>query len=208
MALTNTTLAAACGANDTILKLTSTSGYPAVGAIAGANNTRVQVDGEYMYHVRTIASGVIEVRSRGADGTLAFAHDLLSPVSMGVPSDFALTPNGAVAPRPPFVDEVVTYGQDGAIAIPNHDQTILLNKATAAALTLAAPTVGQNGLKLTFVNQTAAAHVITATSLLADAVTGSPHTTATFAAFKGSSLTLKAANGLWSVVAAVVCPIT
>lgn len=207
-ALTNTTLAADAAASDTILKLTSTSGYPAAGNIIGNNNNLMQINGEQMYFVELIASGTVRVRNRGSNGTLAVAHDILSSVSMGAPADFPADPAGASNPRPPYVDEIVHYGEDGAIAVPNKNSTILLNKATAGAFTLAAPTLGQNGVKLTIINETAAAHVITATTLLADAVSGSPHTTATFAAFKGASLTLEAANGLWNVVAAVVCPIT
>jgi len=201
MALTNTTLAADCTANDTILKLTATTGYPAVGTISGNNNVRIQIDGEYMYHVRTIASGTIEVRSRGADGTLAVAHDILAPVSMGSPSDFVNYPNGAGAPRPEYFDEVVSYGEDGAIAVPNRNQTIILTKASAGAYTLAAPTLAQNGLRLTILTDTAAAHVITATALVGDGASGSPEDLITFAAFKGASCILVASNGLWNVVA-------
>ncbi len=205
MALTNTTLAADLGANDTILKLTSSTGYPAVGLIAGANNTRIQIDGEYMYHVETIASGTIRVRSRGADGSLAVAHDVLAPVSMGTPSDFLLSPNGAVAPRPEYFDEIASYGEDGAIAVPTRPQTIMLTKATAGAYTLAAPTVSQNGLRLIVTSQTAAAHVIT--GVFEDGTTGGS-TTATFAAFKGATVTFVAANGLWNIVNTMTVTIT
>jgi hypothetical protein len=201
MALTETTLAADIGPNDTIIKLTSTTGYPAVGAAQGGNNTRIQIDGEYMYHVETIASGTIRVRSRGADGTLAVAHDILANVSMGTPSDFAAYPAGAVNPRPPYYDDIVSVGEDGAISVPLKNTTIFLTKATAlGTTTLAAPTAAQNGLRLTITSQTAAAHVITATALVADGAAGSPEDTMTFAAQIGASVLLVASDGVWNVI--------
>lgn len=208
-ALTNTTLAADLGANDTIVKLTSTSGYPAAGTIVGNNANRMQIGGEFMYFVELIASGTVRVRSRGADGTVAVAHDVLQNVSMGAPGDFPNIPAGADAPRPPFVDELVSVGENGAIAIPERNATIFLTKASAlATTTLAAPTQAQNGLRLTITSQTAAAHVITATTLLGDAVSGSPHTTATFAAFIGATLILEASDGIWNVIGNVGVTIT
>ncbi len=150
------------------------------------------------------------VRGRGSDGTAAVAHDILAPVSTSsVAGDFPAVPTGGVDNRPPYVDDIVAVGQNGVIAVPNKNTTFLLTKASAlATTTLGAPSKGQNGLRLTFTSQTAAAHVITATTLFADAVTGSPHTTATFAAFIGASLTVVADNGLWNIVAAVGVTIT
>src|SRR5688572_22107261 len=142
-ALTNTTLAADLGANDTIVKLTSTTGYPAAGNIVGNNNNLMQIDGEFMYFVELIASGTVRVRSRGANNTVAVAHDVLAPVSMGPPSDFASMPNGAVSARPVWADETYSYGEDGAITIPSRNATIRITKAGVCALTLAAPTLAQ-----------------------------------------------------------------
>ena len=67
-------------------------------------------------------------------------------------------------------------------------------------MTLAAPTVAQEGLILTVVSQTANAHTITATGLLDDGVTGGSKTTATFAAFAGAAVTLMASNLKWAVI--------
>jgi hypothetical protein len=90
----------------------------------------------------------------------------------------------------------------------NQPQLFAITKATAAAITLVAPGKDQDGLVITFTSLTAAAHVITATGLLNDAVTGGPHGTVTFAAFAGAGLTLMAQNGLFNVMASVVAPIT
>lgn len=201
MALTLTTLAGDLAINDTIVKLTSTTGYPAVGTVIGTNQVRMQIDGEIMYAVETIASGTVRVRSRGADGTLARPHDVLANVAMGVPDDFITYPDGSEAPRPPYYDEIFSYGEDGAIAVPNKNATIFLTKGSAGAYTLAAPTVAQDGLRLTITSQTAFAHVITATALVADGAAGSPEDVLTFAAFIGASCILVASDGLWNVVA-------
>lgn len=203
MALTNTTLAGDLSANATVVSLTSTTGFPAVGTIASGNQYLMQINDEKMYVVETIASGSVRVRSRGSDGTLAAAHDILSNVSMGPPGDFPAYPAGAEMPRPFYNDDVISVGENGAIPVPTDlkDTTVFLTKATAlSSTTLAAPTQAQNGMKLTITSQTAAAHVITATTLLGDAVTGSPHTTATFAAFIGASITLMASDGIWNVL--------
>jgi len=66
------------------------------------------------------------------------------------------------------------------------------------------PTIAQNGLKLIFTSQTAAAHVITSTAGINNGLTGSPWTTATFAAFIGAGFSLVANNGTWNVLAAPV----
>lgn len=208
MALTRTSLSAACGASDLTLAVTSTTGFPAVGVIG--SRQRMVVDDESMLVELVPVANTVKVLQRGYNGTVATAHDILSPViTSSSEADFAAVPMGANVARPPFVDDIVSVGQNGIIAVPIRNTTFILTKATAlASTTLAAPAKDQDGVRLTFVNQTAAAHVITATSLLADGVTGSPHTTATFGAFIGASLVLVADNGLWAVVSAVVCVIT
>lgn len=89
------------------------------------------------------------------------------------------------------------YATDSAI-----DPTVgtaVLTKGTAGAYTLAAPSVAQNGLRLRIVSSSAAAHVVTATDLIQDGVTGGPKDTATFGAFKGASIDLEAYAGTWHV---------
>lgn len=210
MALTRTSLSAACGASDLTLSITSTSsGFPAVGVYASPPQI-LQVDGEKMLIQVVPLAGICKVMQRGYDGTYAQAHDVLAPVATSAtPGDFVGVAQGAVDTRPPYVDDIVTVGQNGVIAVPIRNTTFLLTKATAlASTTLAAPGKDQDGLRLTFTNQTNAAHVITATSLFGDGVTGAPHSTATFGAFIGASLVVVADNGLWNLVSAVVCPIT
>jgi hypothetical protein len=90
------------------------------------------------------------------------------------------------------------YSADGAID-PTCG-TAVLTKGSAAAMTLAAPTVAQNGLRLRIISSSAFAHVVTATNLLEDGVTGGAKDTATFAAFKGAGLDLEAYAGTWHIV--------
>jgi hypothetical protein len=103
---------------------------------------------------------------------------------------------------------VVTYGADATIAVPSRDALILLRKATAGAYTLPAPSALQDGLTLTINADTAAAHVVTATTLIEDGVTGGAKTTATFAAFVGASMTLVAVRGKWHTVSLKAVTIT
>src|SRR6266705_1552874 len=81
---------------------------------------------------------------------------------------------------------------------PQQPASYLLQKATAAAITLLAPRAGlDDGKCLQFISTTAAQHVITATGLLK---TGAAAVNvATFPANIGGQLVLMAFNGLWFV---------
>lgn len=216
MAITQTTLSADLSATSLTMKVTSgSSGFPTAGAGPVTPGYVCRVDREYFLAVSQPVANTIKIAQRGYNGTAAEAHDILAKVEVSaLGSDFADPSAGNVTSMPPYQPGMHTIGEDYTFtsaeiaAYGNQAQNFALTKATAAAITLVAPSKAQDGLTLIFTNLTAAAHVITATSLLADAVTGSPHTTATFAAFIGSSLTLQAQNGLWNVIAAVVCPIT
>lgn len=101
----------------------------------------------------------------------------------GVPTAYAV--NGAISPV-------------GGIA--------MLTKATAGAYTLAAPSADGNLLEI--ISTTAAAHVVTATGLVDDGVTGGSKTTMTFAAFAGASIRLRSYGGKWNVIAKNAVTIT
>lgn len=87
---------------------------------------------------------------------------------------------------------------DGAITIAK--RRYVITKGSAAALTLAAPSAPQAGTTIEIVSGSAFAHVITATDLLDDGVTGGAKDTATFAAFVGANITLLAYNLKWVVL--------
>jgi hypothetical protein len=206
MAIVQTTLSAPVTASDLIFPVTSATGF-------GTSTTRpqfIKVDDEFAlidqkYNTSPFngTSTNIPVYRRGDQGSSAVAHGALAIVITGLLSDLvALQPSGQVPiSRPVPFGPTATYGADGAITVPPHTATVLIDKGSAAALTLAAPAKDQDGLTLTIISVTPYAHVVTATTLVADGVSGSPHTTMTFAAFKGASITLRAEQGLWTVIA-------
>jgi hypothetical protein len=210
MALTQTTLSAAITASQVQFGVTSTStGFPVVGTQNAQPPQPIQINGEIMYLTGVPAANTIVVRCRGSEGTVAAAHDVLSPViTSATVTDFPAIAPGQLIPIDPAVDNPATLGADGAIPVPLGPVVYNINKGSAAALTLAAPSLSLNGTRVVITSQTAFAHVVTATTLIADAVTGSPHTTATFAAFKGATITLVAENGLWNVVSATGVAVT
>lgn len=95
---------------------------------------------------------------------------------------------------------ITAYASDGAISFANPINYAKLTKGSAGAYTLAAPTSAQEGYRLTILGQSAYAHVVTATDLLDDGVTGGAKDTATFGAFVGASLDLVAINLKWHVI--------
>ena len=96
-------------------------------------------------------------------------------------------------------NDVILASANGALSIA--DSPIVITKTgSLAALTLAAPTVAQNGLRMTITSSTAFAHTVTATGLINDGVTGGSKNLATFAAFAGASMELMAYAGKWQVL--------
>ncbi len=202
MAITRTSLAAACTASDVQLNITSTSsGFPGVGVYSSPQQV-MQVDGEYMLIQVVPVANYVKVAQRGYNGSKAVAHDILAPVSTTTdPSDWVAIPQGEVVNRPPDEWVVLNIGQDGAIAVPVKNTKVLITKATACLFTLAAPSKADDGRELLITSAVSAAHVLTATSLLDNGLSGSPWTTATWGALSvGGSLHLMAMNGVWAVI--------
>lgn len=209
MAITATTLSAAIGASDLTITVASGTGFPTVGANPLSIGYLVRIDGEYMWATQQPTAGVIKLRGRGSQGTPAVAHDLLAKVEVSSdPQDFNSVAPGAVNIQPPWSPAQQTLGQNttftaAQIAALTQDTEFAITKATAATITLPAPSKAQDGLKLTFTSLTDAAHVVTGASLLANAGAASPYTTATMANAKaGGALVLEARNGLWNVLTA------
>jgi hypothetical protein len=91
---------------------------------------------------------------------------------------------------------VRAYPVDGAIGASSH--TASLTKATAGAYTLGAPP--RDGIRLTIVGRTAAAHVVTATGLIDDGTAAASKNTLTCAAFPGAAADLISVGGKWNTV--------
>lgn len=136
-------------------------------------------------------SGGISINSSAADITID---------ASGGGHVLKLQPNG----QPVQVHEI-TYNPfvllSGSGAVPAHAaQRYIITLASAASLTLVAPTVTtDDGNTVTIISDTAFAHTLTATNLFNSGVSAAVNL-ATFAAFKGATIVLMAYQGRWDVV--------
>lgn len=90
---------------------------------------------------------------------------------------------------------VTTVGADGAIGVKSG--LVAVTKGSAAALTLAAPTAGDDdGKRLTIYSETAFAHTVTQTTPGINGG-GTASDVATFGAAAGNAVVLIARNGTW-----------
>ena len=123
--------------------------------------------------------------------------------STGTGSALYLNPSGS----PVYVHEIsyfpfVLLASSGAVP-PHNAQRYIITLASAASLTLAAPTaggpgVGDDGKMVSIISNTAFAHTLTATGLFNSGVSAAVNL-ATFAAFKGATIVLMAYQGRWDV---------
>jgi hypothetical protein len=112
-------------------------------------------------------------------------------VSKGIPRTLARAKTAGI-----LQDVSITaFVANGALTVTNGRKN--LNKPSIGAYTLAAP--ANDGDTVTIFAGTAFAHVVTATGLLDNGVTGGAKNTLTFAAFVGSCARLFASNGHWIV---------
>ena len=204
-ALTSATLVAPITANQTTFAIqgltvpTGSVGFPAVGVYAIPQQP-ILIDSEIMYLVIQSSSGYLTVRSRGAEGTQAMAHDALANVFTGLPLDFGTPPAGAPGFFDPNLPAVVTIGSATyTVGIALGDTTFIINTVGAAAITLPAPLASMNGTIYSFTSNAASAHVITATNLINSGTGTQPKSTITFGATLGAGVELQATNGLWNI---------
>lgn len=192
MSATATTLAAACGRDDQSINVTSATGFAAGNVI--------MVDGEIMVQTAAATGTVVPVQRGGKNGSVQAAHPILASVMTGLPTDFP-GPQQSWATNPaPYKKVIVSYGASGAITPPTVDTLIFLNKATAAAMTLASPTgATPDGVEVTIYSNTAAAHTVTYTPGFHGDTESSD--VATFTATIGNSITLLSSRGVWGVKA-------
>ena len=188
MALTVTSLASACTANDTKVTLTS-----ATGCVVGS---LIMADGEFMLVTDISTTPTVQVvrgYNNGAVSSNAVAHAALAPVTFGLTSEFAQT-----SPLNGQVIAATSYSANGTITNPTVNATIFIDKATACALTLTDPAADQTNTVI-IKSLTAAAHTVTyATGFYGDTTSSD---VATFAAKAGASMTIVARNGKWTPLA-------
>jgi hypothetical protein len=90
---------------------------------------------------------------------------------------------------------------------PHVSGNYVIKTGSADAITLTAPTVGvDDNLSLNIYSDTAFAHTVTTAALFANGAALA--NVATFKAFRGSGITLRAFNGVWQVMASNVTSIT
>lgn len=93
---------------------------------------------------------------------------------------------------------VEAAADSGAITVAS--KTVYITKATAAALTLVAPTATtEDGIRIVFVATTAAAHTVTATTIGFNAG-DTASDVATFGGAIGDGLTIEAYQGEWYIL--------
>jgi hypothetical protein len=188
MALVVTTLNGAITQGAQRLVLTAFTN-PSTGAMSA--DTVLLVDGEKMTVADATLTPTLTV-TRGDYGTSAIAHNTLAPVVYGLTSDFSQDlPAFGIASN----SAVVSYGVSGAITPPTKNTTIYLTKATAAAMTLAAPAADATCI-VTVVSLTAAAHTITYTAGFYQNTTSSD--VVTYPSTSGACWNFQAKNGLWN----------
>lgn len=112
----------------------------------------------------------------------------------------AIDANAAAAAAWALLNTGASHAADGAISVVATDPiNHYLTKTSVGAYTLAAP--GAANIRRRLVSTTAFAHVLTATDLIDDGVTGGPKDTITFGAFDGSSVELLSTPELkWAIV--------
>lgn len=190
MALASTTLAAACGALDNLIVVTSATGFAA--------GSYCRVDAELM-KIQAVSGTNISV-FRGIRGTQAIAHTIYSNVAVGTSAEFAAVASNIAVPTLAVQPNIYTYAVAGAISLLPGTHRIGASAAEIKAMTLAAPSVAEDGLELTIVGDSEYAHTVTATAGFYNDTTSSD--VATFAAKKGASFTVFASGGKWMVKAA------
>lgn len=190
MALSETTISAACAVDAKQIVVASATGFAA--------GNQVRIDGEIFQVTKGYVAGATIVPVlRGQSGTLATAHGVTARVVVGAASDFAQqTPSQALAPYvlAGRARLVTSYGAAGAIDLPvaGADGLAIINGTNALAMTLAAPTKDLDGSILTIAGIGAAAHTVTFTGL-----TGASLTVATFDATGKGNISVMAMDEIW-----------
>lgn len=202
MAITATTLSGAALKGDTVIGVASATGIAAPNFQTGAGITYLQIDQE-LFLVVGINGTFISVL-RGQNGTQSADHVINSRVAIGGPSDF-LTHQELLGSEVVKQANIGSFKQPAIVlsgltdAIDPHTPAFyVVNTAGVDAMTLVAPTAADEGVIIDIWSTTANAHTLTATSAIAAGV--SAKSVATFPAFAGAGIRLRACNLLWHVL--------
>ncbi len=204
MALTRTTLAAACGLNDTTIRVASATGF-AVG-------NYIRIDNEVLQQTAAADGTIIAVR-RGLNGSAQVAHAVTSGVNTGLGTDFPAAGVVATAELQMFAARQgelrYSYGASGALT-PSGGLHVL-NGTSVLVMTLAVPSTLIDGDEMIIIGTGGAAHTVTFATAMGNG--GSNLDLATFAAGGQQVMRLIAMNGIWcwaggSVLAGTLTNIT
>jgi len=206
MAFTLTTLSSAVATNDTTVTIAAITNVT-VGCLIGIDNEVMKV----LAPIPSAATTPLNVL-RGQEGTAQGAHVASAQVRIGatasnlVPADWtqpsAGSPSMAAVVAAPTRDRL-SYSAAGAITLPRigGDMVAVLNGTTLLAMTLANPSVEQDGSRLTIIGNGKAAHTVTYSTGLGNLGAGA--TVITFRATQGQGIDLVAAGGFWVNVSLV-----
>lgn len=184
---TKTTLSSAASATTDIFYVAA-----ATGAVVG---DFVKCEGE-IAQVSAINSLAIKVKFRGSFGTKAAAHAVSAACVFATAAE--LTGTGPQDVPDPGKWDIVNYNAAGAIAVPVRNTIATITGGSATALTLAAPSAVNNGVRLLIISRSAQAHTVTYTAGFKGNTTSSD--VATFAATVNGCLDLVAIDGTWCCV--------
>lgn len=207
MSIVATTLSAAMTATQTTCTVASTTNITNPNWQTAAGIIYLLIDQEYMLVTSVNTTTLVCQLQRGQWGTAQAAHVSGSLVQSGTPTDYSqlsqiFSQKSTTALQVEYATNLpATFLSGSADAInPAVPGFYEVKTAGVDAMTLAAPPASAEGNIITVVSDTANAHTITATSLFAGGT--ALKSTATFPAFRGASITLRASNGVWEVLSA------
>jgi|ERR1700722_2805343 len=207
MAITATTLSGAITSTQTSFGVASVTGITGPNQQTGTGITILKIDQEFIYVAAAPVGTTLPIVLRGYNGSAAAAHVSGAQVQIGAtPADFPTDQAELTGGNTTL--QQVTYGARNQQAIFLSGTADALAAGVAAfyvvktgsadAMTLAAPTAGQEGNIIEVWSDTAFAHTITATTLLANGT--ALKTTVTFPAFRGAGIVLRVCNLVYHVM--------
>jgi len=204
MAITATTTTGALTLGQTSFGVASATGITAPNFQTGSGITILLIDQEYMLVTAVLGTFVSVVR--GYYGSAAQTHVSGAQVQIGLTTDYVQnqlmlegTPLAVSNLIAAACNQPAIFLSGTADAIPAGVAGFYVVKTGSAdAMTLAAPTAAQEGNIIDVWSDTAFAHTITATSLLANGT--ALKTTATFPAFRGAGVKLRVCNLVYHVM--------
>jgi len=199
MAVTTTTLSAACTAGASTISVVSATSIVA-GSLVFVGDEAMQVTKGY------VAASLDVPVLRGQSGTESVAHVLGENVTHGSAIDFSSPPRTGHGQMPAVRPVRCTqYTAAGAIELPRQGEDLRVNivGSSARAMTLASPTKDLDFARLTITSSggadgTVAAHTVTVTAGFGGA--GAGYTALTFDANGANGVQLQAQNGKWIIL--------